>query len=59
MKYTARQPKTNVNVTPTSPLREFFILSGGLVIIVVSLYFLLGLALAGIGTAGRFRKGRE
>jgi len=44
MKYTARQPKTNVNVTPTSPLREFFILSGGLVIIVVSLYFLLGLA---------------
>ena len=44
MKYTPRQPKTNVNVTPTSPVKEFFVLTGGLVAIVVGIYFLLGLA---------------
>ena len=44
MKYTARQPKSNVNVTPTSPLREFFVLTGVLVCIVVGIYLLLGLA---------------
>jgi len=44
MKYTARQPQSNVNVTPSSPLREFFVLAGGLFIIVVGIYFLLGLA---------------
>ena len=44
MKYTARQPKSNVNVTPTSPLREFFVLTGVLLCIVVGIYLLLGLA---------------
>lgn len=44
MKYTPRQAKTNVNVTPTSPAKEFFVLTGGLVVIVVGIYFLLGLA---------------
>jgi len=44
MKYTPRQPDTNVNVTPTSPLKDFFILSGGLLVIIVAVYFLLGFA---------------
>jgi len=44
MKYTPRQPESNVNVTPTSPLREFFVLTGVLVGIVVAAYLLLGLA---------------
>ena len=44
MKYTARLPKTNVNVSPTSPVKEFFVLAGGLLGIVVALYLLLGLA---------------
>ncbi|MGB5987513.1 MAG: M48 family metallopeptidase [Desulfobacterales bacterium] len=44
MKYTPRQPKTNVNVTPTSPLRELLVLTVGLAAILVGLYFLLGLA---------------
>jgi Zn-dependent protease with chaperone function len=37
-------PETNVNVTPTSPLREFFVLLAGVVGIIVGLYFFLGLA---------------
>lgn len=44
MKYTARQPKTNVNVTPTSPLKEFFVLTVGLIGIIVGVYMVLGLA---------------
>lgn len=44
MKYTARLPDNNANVTPTSPLREFFILTGGLLGVVAGIYFLLGLA---------------
>lgn len=44
MKYTARQPKKNVNVTPTSPLKEFFILTGGLLGLVVFIYLILGFA---------------
>jgi len=43
MKYRAREPEFNVNVTPTSPLREFFVLTGGLLAIVVGIYLLLGL----------------
>jgi Zn-dependent protease with chaperone function len=43
MKYTPRQPESNVNVTPTSPLREFFVLTAALLGIVVGIYFLLGL----------------
>ncbi len=44
MKFTARKLKTNVNVTPTSPLREFFVLTGALGVIAIGVYFLLGLA---------------
>ncbi len=44
MKYTPRQPDINVNVTPTSPLKDFFVLSGGLLAITVAVYFLLGFA---------------
>ena len=44
MKYTPRLSENNVNVTPTSPLREFFVLAGGLLGIVVGGYLLLGLA---------------
>lgn len=44
MKYTPRQPESNVNVTPTSPLREFFVLTCGLLGVVIAIYLLLGLA---------------
>jgi Zn-dependent protease with chaperone function len=44
MKYTIRQPDSNVNVTPTSPLREFFLLTAGLLGVVIGIYILLGLA---------------
>ena len=44
MKYTPRQPASNVNVTPTSPLREFFLLIAGLLGVVVLIYIVLGLA---------------
>ena len=44
MKYIPRQPQSNVNVTPTSPLKDFFVLAGGLLGIVVVIYLLLGLA---------------
>ena len=43
MRYTARLPEKNVNVTPTSPLGDFFTLAGGLTAIVVALYLVLGL----------------
>ena len=44
MKYTPRLPKSNVNVTPTSLLREFFVLTLYLLGIVISIYVLLGFA---------------
>jgi len=44
MKYTPRLPKSNVNVTPTSMLREFFILTLSLLGIVIVIYMLLGFA---------------
>jgi len=44
MKYTARQPSAEVNVTPTSPIKEFFILLGGLLAIILVVYVLLGVA---------------
>jgi Zn-dependent protease with chaperone function len=44
MKYTIRQPDSNVNVTPTSPLREFFLLTAGLLGGVIGIYIVLGLA---------------
>ncbi len=44
MKFTARQPGTNVNVSPTHPLKEFAVLAGGLLAIAVGVYLALGLA---------------
>jgi Zn-dependent protease with chaperone function len=44
LKFTARQPGINVNVSPTHPLKEFAILAGGLLAIVVGVYLALGLA---------------
>ena len=44
MKFTARQPGTNVNVSRTHPLKELAVLAGGLLAIVAGIYLLLGLA---------------
>lgn len=44
MKYTPRLPKSNVNVTPTSMLREFLVLTLSLLGIVIAIYILLGFA---------------
>ena len=44
MKFTARQPGINVNVSPIHPLKEFAILAGGLLAVVVGIYLVLGLA---------------
>ncbi len=43
MKFIPHQIETNVNVTPTHPLKELAILLGGLVGAIVAVYFLLGL----------------
>lgn len=43
LKYTPKLPQTNDNVTPSSPLKEFFVLVGGLLGIVVGIYIVLGL----------------
>jgi Zn-dependent protease with chaperone function len=44
MKYTPRLPETNVNVSPSSPLKELAVLAGGLLAIIVGIYLILGLA---------------
>jgi Zn-dependent protease with chaperone function len=44
VKYTPRLSEQNHNVTPVSPLKELFILLGGLLILVVTIYILLGLS---------------
>jgi len=44
VKFTPRQPQTNVNVTPAHPLKEFAVLAGGLLAIFVIVYLGLGLA---------------
>ena len=44
MRFTARQPGININVTPTHPLKELAILAGGLLAIVIGVYLALGLA---------------
>lgn len=41
MKYTAPQRQTTVNVMSASPLKEFFVLTGGLPGLVVEIYLLL------------------
>ncbi len=42
MKYTPRQLETKVNVSHTSPLKDFCVLAGGLLAISVGLYVILG-----------------
>jgi Zn-dependent protease with chaperone function len=44
MKYTARVPETNVNVTPISPLWDFFVLLSATIGIIVGIYLFLGLS---------------
>jgi Zn-dependent protease with chaperone function len=44
IKYTPRKLGDNVNVTPTHPVKEFLILAGGLLGIVIGIYVLMGFA---------------
>lgn len=44
MRYTPRLPKTNVNVSPGSPLRDLALMLGVLIVLLVGLYAGLGLA---------------
>ena len=44
MKFTPRRTETNVNVSKTHPLKEFAILAGGLLALVIGVYLVLGLA---------------
>lgn len=44
MKFTPRILSENVNISRTSPLREFFILLGGILGVLVAVYLLLGFA---------------
>ena len=43
MKYTPRHPESNVNVSSSSPIKEFFLLTAGLLVLVLGGYVLLGL----------------
>lgn len=45
MKFTPRALKENVNVTPISPLRELFVLLGGILGALLIIYLVLGFAL--------------
>ena len=42
MKYVPKQPEGNVNVSEQNPLREFFVLLGGVLGFLVAVYFVLG-----------------
>ncbi len=42
MKYIPRRPDNNVNITPTSPLRDFFGMLAGVALLLVAVYFVLG-----------------
>jgi len=44
VKYTPRELKGNVNVSPVHPLREFFVLLSGLLGLILAVYVVLGLA---------------
>ena len=44
MEYIPKLPETNVNVTPTSPLRDLLVMLGGVMLLLVALYIALGLA---------------
>lgn len=45
MKYTPKRPAVNDNVTPGSPVKEFFVLVGGLLGLIVGIYIVSGLVL--------------
>ncbi len=45
MKFTPRLPEKNVNVSKVNPLKEFFVLSAGIIGIIFIVYFTLGMAL--------------
>ncbi len=45
MKYTAREIKENENVSKSSPLREFLVLTFGIAGLLIAIYILLGLSL--------------
>jgi Zn-dependent protease with chaperone function len=44
VKYTPKLPQTNVNVSRTSPLKEFLVLASAALVIVVGIYILMGFA---------------
>ena len=44
MKFTPKEIKGNVNVSPTSPIKELFVLLGGILAIVLGIYIVLGFA---------------
>ncbi len=44
MKYTPKELHENVNVSPTSPLKEFFLLLGGVLGLLIVIYLVLGFA---------------
>ncbi len=44
MKYTPKELKGNVNVSQTSPVKEFFLLLGGILGIIIIIYAALGIA---------------
>lgn len=44
MQYIPQLPEKNVNVTPTSPLRDLLVMLGGVTLILVSVYIALGMA---------------
>jgi Zn-dependent protease with chaperone function len=43
MKYTPIELEENVNISDISPIKEFFVLLGGILIILISIYVVLGL----------------
>jgi predicted Zn-dependent protease len=44
MKYTPKELKGNINISQTSPIREFFILLGGVLGVILLIYIALGFA---------------
>lgn len=45
MKFTPKEIKENVNISKISPIREFFVLSSGILGFLLVIYLVLGLAL--------------
>ena len=44
MKFTPKEIEGNINVSSTSPIKEFFVLLGGVMAIVLGIYIVLGFA---------------